>query len=748
MTLPSGPRPALPGPDSDGSDGPERVSESALAAGLSRLAAWIRHAPAERAPALGIPAVWTAAEIMHTSRLSPVLAGAATVAAAGLAYGTGERRVRAEAERAAAQPGTARPRIRGAELAGAAAGVGAWATAAAVWGPLGGPGHLVSIVYGLGMAGGYWRLRRHPAVRAARARRDAAAAAAARAADQEAAWLARRAQWHELAARPAVGLHGSHLMAIEPNRNGEVWVVDLYSTGRLASQADCRQLAQKLAGELDLPRGRVEVTPDPDWVYRLRVFFRAGDPWQGGSAEAFIWHPSASGSYDPAAPFAELAPPAASILDPVNLGADPETGTPLALPLFTANGAQRVLVVATSGSGKSMLLDTIRERVTACADARLIQINLSKGVEDSWWEPLTEANALASDPDPAARALAIVDVISDVIKLRPGAPARKAGHRAHRPTPAEPAFVVIIDEYDEVSKDPDRKKAVESIASKCRSEGIALILATQRPVGTWVSTSLKANVSQLVWSKMRDSDARHMSGTDGFTLPGMGAYGGNNPGIFGVCEHPTYPGMPCRRGRAFYWGDNSPGLMRLIAARAAARQPYTLEPALAPLASRWAAITSGGVPAGGGRYDVATTRDGATVPGTAGVRGKLAAVAGMLAGPRPAPAREPAAATGRPGRPQPGPGPGEGDQGALATLRALVARPGGVSVREAAAALPYQKTKAHELLAALVADGFAKPPGKGPAARYYAARPAHGEDPYPPLRAVPDPQPDAADGAP
>jgi hypothetical protein len=757
MTLITGPGAAAPGPhgehdgDSDGGGGEPGIG-LAPARRASRLAAWVRHAPAERAPALGIPAAWAAAEIMHVTGASPVLAGAATLAAAGLAYGTGEKRGRAEAEREAAQPGTARPRLRGAELAAAAGGVGAWATAAAVWGPLAGPFDLLTLVYGAGAAGGYWWLRCHEAVRAARARRDAAADAAARAAAEEAAWLARRAEWHALAAAPGVGLHGSHLMAAHPNLNGEEWVIDLYSTRKLASQVDCRQLGQRLAGERGVPRGRVEVVPDPDWVYRLHVRFRAADPWKGGSADAFIWHPSVTGAYDPGAPFAALVPPAASILDPVGLGADPETGAPLELPLFTSNGAQRVLVVATSGSGKSMLLDTIRERVTACTDAVLLQINLSKGVEDSWWEPLTEASALASDADPAARALAILDFITDAITARPYAPARKAGARMHHPTPAEPALVLMIDEYDEVSRDPDRKRAVESIASKCRSEGIPLILATQRAVGKWVSTTLKANISQLVWSKMRDSDARHVSGSDSFELPDMGAYGGGNKGIFGVCEHPTFPGMPHLRGRAFFWGDDSPGLMRLITARAAARRPYVLEPALAPLAARWAAITSGGVPAGDGRYDVTTARDGTAVPGMAGVRGKLAAVAGMLAGP-PGLARErpatdaPARLQGRQDDPRPRPGPQDSAQAAMATLRALVARPGGVSVREAADEVPFQKTKTHELLAALCDQGAAEVRGRGPAARFYAPG-APGPGPYPPLRALPDPPPQASGGAP
>jgi hypothetical protein len=71
-----------------------------------------------------------------------------------------------------------------------------------------------------------------------------------------------------------------------------------------------------------------------------------------------------------------------------------------------------------------------------------------------------------------------------------------------------------------------------------------------------------------------------------------------------------------------------------------------------------------------------------------------------------------------------------------------------VSVREAADALPWQRTKVHEMLSALVAEGYARPPGKGPAARYYAAAQPSPQDPYPPLRAVPDPPPEASGGAP
>ena len=244
------------------------------------------------------------------------------------------------------------------------------------------------------------------------------------------------------------------------------------------------------------------------------------------------------------------------------VGADPELGTPLDFPLVTDDGAQRVLVVAMSGEGKSNLLDTIRERVTACRDARLFQINLSKGVEDSWWEPLTEASALATDTDPAAKAQAILDFAMAACKNRPRARAAQGGARQHQITDDEPLNVLMVDEADKAQADPERKALLEALASKCRSEGWALVLASQRPLGQWISPNLRANLSWIVWSKMRASDLAKAAGSDGFTLPDMGAYGGDNKGIFGSAQLPLHEGSPYKRGRTFFWGNDSAGMLQ------------------------------------------------------------------------------------------------------------------------------------------------------------------------------------------
>lgn len=295
----------------------------------------------------------------------------------------------------------------------------------------------------------------------------------------------------------------------------------------------------------------------------------------------------------------------------------------------------------------------------------------------------------------------------------------------------------MIDEYNVVAEDAERRAVVENIVSKCRSEGIPVILATQRPAGKWVSTSIKANISRIVWAKMRASDARHMAGNDGFTLPDIGAYGGDNKGIFGVARHPVHPDTPFQRGRAFFWGDDSRGLLRLVRGRAAERQPYVLEPALAPLADQWAAITGGGVPDGGGRYDVTTTKTGTTVPGVSQARARLAAVASKLDGEALPPGDE----------------DGEDDEDAPAGLsgdarKALAvyrSASGRLSASQLGERCGWGKTKAYEVISELRDAGLVQQRGTGRAAGF-EERPGTPQE-RPPLRLVTPEPGDAQDAS-
>lgn len=747
MTVTSDPGPDVTGWDDDG--GGDWYGESApraVARHGREASAWIRHAPAERAPVAGVPAVWAAAEIMHAVGVSPWFTGAAALAAAVAAGWLGERHTRVEAERAAhemaAVRASARPRLSAAELAAAAAGVGAWVVAAVRWGPLAGPFDLLTLLYVASAACGYWWLRTHEAVRAARRRRDDYAAELARLAAEARAWDEKCTQWHRLAV--ALGIsHGerSHLMEWEQTPLGERWLVKTTGTGQRASSLAGRDLAERLAelgGKLDgtgwpLPPGRVEVTPG-----RLagEIWFSvrsAGDPWASP-----IWHPMHTGALDAAAPYANLIPAAPDALTPVPLGVDPETGAPMLLPMFERGaGARHVGVFATTGGGKTMLLDTCRVQWAMSPDVRFFQINLRKPRAERKWTGVAEGSALAGDPDAAGRARAILGYLAGVIEVRSGADAA-ADDRYHQPTPEAPHYIGIIDEIAAAAADPVIKACIEIIERTGRENAVSLLVAGQRPVQREIGGMVvRANTTFYVYGAMISTDRRRGSGSDEIRLPDMGSYGEGAPGVFGVARMNAGSASLTGRGRTLFWGDDTAGLKRVIAALAAAHVPHTPEPAVQArpdLMKLWQAATGGAMPEGDA-YDVTRTGGGQAVRGTAGVRGKLAAAAGLLSGTPAAPpavdtallarpgAQRPAGGPGQPAGPVPAPGPPVAAMAAMRTARAMLARPGGVTAAALAEAVGCGKTKAWELLNELARQRAAVVVGAGRAARFEAPRP-------------------------
>jgi hypothetical protein len=718
---PQEPERDCPFPPHPGSgDGPELVTDSAW----SRFAGWVRHAPAERLPLPAIPAVWTAAEVLHLASLPGMYPGMASVAAAGVAYGAGERRAR-DPEHA---------RMRGAEVAAITASVGAWLTAGTVWGPLAGPDHLLTIVYALGAGGGYWWARRHDALRAARARRDAAAE-----------WRARKAAWHALA--PRLGLQGSHLLSEETTLLGDTRLIDVRGTGRRASQLASRDLAERI-GELEMiPVGRIDVTADKI-PGRLRISVRRTEPWANA-----LTHPV----LDPASPYAKYAETPATCRKPIVIGGDPETGDPLRLTLWDEDeGGKVVLIAAKKGSGKTVLLSCITERVTACIDAQLLQINLSKVREDRRWSPLAAASALGRDEIGKARR--ILQWVYDVIDAR-----SKGGEDARvQPTPETPLLVVKIDEVDVVAADEVCRMLLQRIASKCRSEGVCLIIAGQRATAQWMGgADLRANVDVVVLGRFaRAAESRHATGAEA-EMPDMGAYGEGHPGVFLVTELGGGGGYD--RGRVFNLSA-IPDIERIVTERAAARRPYVLEPALAGVAGAWAKITGDepdeGAPYGGSTDAYDEDLDEDEEPPAYGGGYDAGGLAAKVAAARTAAAAGPDIPPIPPGMEAHAAGQlaerqrqfreqytdialPEADQ---AALRAMLARPGGITTRAAAAAVPWSHTRVHQQFVRWRQEGTAELRGKGSGRRWHASAPGAVPVSWPPLRALPDPAEPRAEG--
>ena len=261
----------IPGHPQDADGEPSTAAESAWA----RAWRWHLHAPAERLPLPAVLVTWPAAWVLHEAHVPGHDAGMAALVAAGCTWATWARHDRAARKARETGRELPHPRLHALDAALVAAAAGGWITAAVTWGPLGWPGHLLTWIYATGSAAGYWWLRRHEAVRAARKRRDDLAAG-----------LADKALWHQIL--PRTGLGGWHVQWRRPTNLGEERLITTSPENALASRiaGNSSGIAEKLAHILGLPYGRIDVTTT-DYPGQLIIGIRTVDL----STRSAAYHP-------------------------------------------------------------------------------------------------------------------------------------------------------------------------------------------------------------------------------------------------------------------------------------------------------------------------------------------------------------------------------------------------------------------------------------------------------------------------
>jgi hypothetical protein len=483
---------------------------------------WAKKAPAERLtlPACGM--TWACAEIMHMTGASAPDVALGTLAVAGFAglrvshLGNDRQKARKHARHVTAGITT----------------VGSWLAVATAAGPLGMPGHALTWTWAAGSLTGYWWLRRHEVVVAARDWRNA-----------KTDWLASCHRW---------GLRGSHLLHHEQTRLGELMIADVTGTGKRASQIAHGDLAERIAEERGLPVSRVQVKTHRI-AGRVEISIRERNPWAHP-----ITHPVLCEE-----PEIDLSGPC-TVRQPLIVGQDPETGRPLTLALWDEDGGKRVMVTAITRGGKTVLLNCVRERVTAAPDGLLININLSKALEDKEWAPACHLTAITKGQ--AGRALKILRLLCAIIEWRSQQPRDDA---VFQPSPSDPLLVAIIDEIDTLAAIPAARPLLKYVYSKGGSEGVAAVSAGQRGLAEWVGGGdVRSQADVFAISQVsRRGEMMHAAGDLGMMMPDMASYGEGHKGVWFLAEL----GGAQQIGRTFKLKE--PGDLRELAAERAALQP-------------------------------------------------------------------------------------------------------------------------------------------------------------------------------
>ncbi|WP_367124619.1 FtsK/SpoIIIE domain-containing protein [Streptomyces phytohabitans] len=198
------------------------------------------------------------------------------------------------------------------------------------------------------------------------------------------------------------------------------------------------------------------------------------------------------------------------------LGTDIE-GNPVTIDLSSAD-SPHLLVAGTTGSGKSVALDTILKGLVRY-DKSALRLRLvdPKGTELVDFEDDPHLDGMIGMD--AADAIEILEETVDEMAVRykdmKAIRTRKLVEYNAKVDKADrkPWIVIILDEYADLTSDPEEKKQIEALlkrlTQKARAAGIHVIAATQRPSADVISTTIRSNFpAQLALRVKTATDSR------------------------------------------------------------------------------------------------------------------------------------------------------------------------------------------------------------------------------------------------
>ncbi|MFG3004989.1 FtsK/SpoIIIE domain-containing protein [Streptomyces calvus] len=203
-----------------------------------------------------------------------------------------------------------------------------------------------------------------------------------------------------------------------------------------------------------------------------------------------------------------------SLISP--LGTDIE-GNPVTIDLSSAD-SPHLLVAGTTGSGKSVALDTILKGLVRY-DTSTLRLRLvdPKGTELVDFEDDPHLDGMIGMD--AADAIEILEKTVDEMAVRykdmKAIRTRKLVEYNAKVDKADrkPWIVIVLDEYADLTSDPEEKKQIEALlkrlTQKARAAGIHVIAATQRPSADVISTTIRSNFpAQLALRVKTATDSR------------------------------------------------------------------------------------------------------------------------------------------------------------------------------------------------------------------------------------------------
>lgn len=182
---------------------------------------------------------------------------------------------------------------------------------------------------------------------------------------------------------------------------------------------------------------------------------------------------------------------------------------------FSSSNSPHLLVGGTTGSGKSEALNTILFGLIRNYGPHELQLMLvdPKGTELAVFERCRHLRGTIGwdDSDAILLLKEAVDEMQRRYQLfrEHGVRSLADFNERQEPEARLPWWLVVLDEYADLTHDPQQKKEIEQelkrLAQKARASGIHVVIATQKPSAEVISTNLRSNLPAQLALRVRSA---------------------------------------------------------------------------------------------------------------------------------------------------------------------------------------------------------------------------------------------------